>query len=540
MTRGQTISTNPALTDQARLDSLYADLDGRALPEAVAVAVAPLIRDLLNERERETFGAGLRIRRRDGVRRVYSGHYTYGNIFEAASADDVLDGYPSSMATAFSPVAPLDRSAQVLSSLTGFGNLQRGRPYNFDREPAALEALLVFARAQIGMAAGAADFKVDRLNRAARAAAGFEISRRRYDKLFRLTAALEALRAERAEQAALLRLTRFAKTGPAADLSRARFGADPASGAFVAYLTANLARRSLFTNGRQAGAFDERAAALFAALARRSETDWFAVAHVFPRADVLDRLSVAERVALLDLCLAVLNASAGRLEAAAAAGNINTTSMIVTRGNDSSTWNALAGAWNKARDYWIALVYSLGQAQLFEAFLPGKVLRLMAGDVAYWHRASGGDVHDDTPIWAALPRPWAVMAGTARCGRLEIEAACRDQGVDPTRTGWSAARPRTTVETARPTPETVHGVVIGHPALAAFLRRVDVFGGNGHPLRWARVPVAAAVLETDLATAAHQHSANVARISAALGARSYQNGFGLRAPSGDLDWPGDD
>jgi hypothetical protein len=487
------VSVPIAASDNAPLlDSLYAGLSGREQPESVAVAVVPLIRDRLTPAERASFNRGLRVRLARSYGRFGSGH-TYADADLFADPADGFEGYDvSSMPTTFESAASLNRQARVLSLISGFTRAGGALFPDFDRSPAALDQLLAYARAQIGLQARQADFKRDRLNRAARAAHGYEISRRRYDKLFRAIVHLEALRAERAQTADLVRLARFAKTAFAAELVRERFGRDGASAAFVAYLCANLGRRSLFTNGRQAGAFDERANALFAALGRSSNTDWFAIAHVFPRADVLDRLSVEERAHLLERSLAVLSETAARLEAAALSGDIDTATMIVTRGNDSSTWNALAGAWNRARDFWIALIYSLGQERLFEAFLPGKVLRLMAADVAAWHRQTAGNLHDDTPIWAALPRPWAVMAGRARCGRAEIEAACAAVGVESRRTGWSAARPRMYVEPTRPTPETVHGVIVGHPALAAFLRRIDAFGGHGHPLRWERATEAEA------------------------------------------------
>ena len=61
--------------------------------------------------------------------------------------------------------------------------------------------------------------------------------------------------------------------------------------------------------------------------------------------------------------------------------NINRSTMIVHRGNDSSTWNNVASAWNKARDNWIALVQAMGMADMLNTFCFGKVLRLMAADV---------------------------------------------------------------------------------------------------------------------------------------------------------------
>ena len=181
---------------------------------------------------------------------------------------------------------------------------------------------------------------------------------------------------------------------------------------------------------------------------------------------------------MLERSLSILEESASRLEVVATRDDLDLEHMIVRAGNDSSTWNSLAGAWNRARDFWIALVYSLAQEDFFDAFLPGKVLRLMAADVAAWHRMKGATVHDDTSVWAALPKPWDVLAGRAGCSRSDIESTCRRFDIDPEQTGWSAPRPRTAVDAWRPTPESVHGVVVRHPELALFLRKVGAFSGK--------------------------------------------------------------
>jgi hypothetical protein len=137
----------------------------------------------------------------------------------------------------------------------------------------------------------------------------------------------------------------------------------------------------------------------------------------------------------------------------------------------------------KAREGWIAVVYALGMEAILERQCPGKVLRLMAGDVAAWHRATGGDVDPDTHAWAALPLPWDVLAGEAECPREHVEAVCRRYGVDPIKTGWIAPRPGRKVEAFRPTPELVHGVAVSSPELAAMLRRAGWFAGqSAHPV----------------------------------------------------------
>jgi hypothetical protein len=87
-------------------------------------------------------------------------------------------------------------------------------------------------------------------------------------------------------------------------------------------------------------------------------------------------------------------------------------------------------------------------------------------------------IHADTLVWQALPSPWLVLRGEASCTRADIEAACEVHGVDPQKTGWAKARPRTAVAEFRPTPELVHGVAVSNPYLAAYLRRLGVFSGK--------------------------------------------------------------
>jgi hypothetical protein len=149
----------------------------------------------------------------------------------------------------------------------------------------------------------------------------------------------------------------------------------------------------------------------------------------------------------------------------------------VRRGNDSTTWNVTAGAWNKLRSGWFSLLFSLGFEDWIERMCPGKVLRLMAADVAWWHRAGGG-LAPDTAVWAALPLPWDVLSGRAECRLGFVEEVCRAHGVDPVKSGWVAPKPQAVARPFRPTPELVHGVTVCHPGLAAQLRKLGVFSGK--------------------------------------------------------------
>jgi len=108
---------------------------------------------------------------------------------------------------------------------------------------------------------------------------------------------------------------------------------------------------------------------------------------------------------------------------------------------------------------------------------PGKVLRLMAADVAAWHRASGGDLHSDTGPWCDLPLPWEVLRGTP-CSKERVLEVCAKWNADPVKSGWVAPPPERKVARYSPTPELVHGVEVSNPQLAALLRSTGVFSGK--------------------------------------------------------------
>ncbi|MGW3044904.1 hypothetical protein ACWC9T_33810, partial [Kitasatospora sp. NPDC001159] len=153
--------------------------------------------------------------------------------------------------------------------------------------------------------------------------------------------------------------------------------------------------------------------------------------------------------------------------------------MIVRRGNDSSTWNQAAQAWNTARAHWLALLTELDRVEVLDRICPGKVPRLMAADVAYWHRMSGGGLHPDTYVWAELPLPWEVLRGEKECPRSLVEAVCARHGVDPVAGAWTAPRPAAEAVAFRRTPELVHGVAVTDPLMASALRSAGIFSGKG-------------------------------------------------------------
>lgn len=341
-----------------------------------------------------------------------------------------------------------------------------------------LDTFVTAFGALIGKTRGEMSFYNDRLSRGERVEQGLTISRRRYNKLFRLAVRLEDRLARLKGSIVHHDLVLVAKSGLVADIAREHLDGKPWTASFTAYYAARMKLRSEFTISGQQRPFDKLSEALLEGCAQHEDANWFAIAHVFPREDVLARLTDAQKGALLGRWFGQLTRIAALLQAAHARSAIDLENMIVKRGDDSSTWNTFAGAWNRARDHWIALVTALQMERTFEALLPGKVMRLMAADVAYWHRATGGGVHPDTYVWRDLPKPWLVLAGDEVCNRHMIEAACARHGVDPQKSGWSAPKARTTAVEFRPTPELVHGVTVHNPYYAGFLKRLGAFSGK--------------------------------------------------------------
>jgi hypothetical protein len=440
-----------ATNDGDVLRALYATLDRRCRPEDVAQLVLDGFGGLYSADERAVIGTAAR-----GALRHHTIPYT-------------------SMSQDFA--RPVGFASQLVVAHQLFAAVP-AVPVGADADPGAITDFITAAGRTIGKAHGASDFKADRLNRARREAAGLDVTKRQYNKRFRLLARMERKRARLARELRKRALTLVGKSGLASRLSWDEFAADPASACFVAYYTARCNLRSEFTVAGQQRPFDQIADALFARATRAGGANWWALAHVLPDREVLARLDDGQKGALLARWFGVLEDVAGLLREVWAANEFNRATMIVRRGNDSSTWNTTAGAWNKARANWIALLHALDMDDVLAAACPGKVLRLMAADVAAWHRAVGGGLDPDTQVWAALPFPWEVLSGAAECPRAHVEGVCARHGIDPVQKGWTAPRPARAVAAFRPTPELVHGVTVGNPGLAFLLRMVGVFSGK--------------------------------------------------------------
>jgi hypothetical protein len=346
-------------------------------------------------------------------------------------------------------------------------------------DPHALNLYIARIETFIGKTPGRSDFKKDRLDRKRRAESGLEWSKRQYNKRFRLAARMEA-KCQRLEREWEKRsFTLLSKSRLASRLTWEEFSSDRNSSCFVAYYTARCNLRSEFTISGQQRPYDTIADALFNRCRQSPSTNWWAIAHVFPDQHVLGRLDDAQRGELLGRWFSVLERLAVFLRDLWQTNRFNRQTMIVRKGNDSTTWNATAGAWNRARDSWFALMEAMGMEAVISALCPGKTLRLMAADVAAWHRRSGGGLDADTFVWNELPLPWEVISGHAQCTRAQVEAICQRHGLDPAKSSWIAARTGPMPQPFSPTPELVHGVTVAHPGLATILRKMGVFSGKG-------------------------------------------------------------
>ncbi len=381
----------------------------------------------------------------------------------------------SSMSTAFAKAAGMDRQLKVASELFP------GIPVPSSKSPEALRSYIDALRASMYIAPDAIDFKANRLSKKERVATKGQAwigarflprGHRQYNKRFRFLARLEKHFASRGAVAEMRDLAQIAKSRLASKIDPAAL-TDLNTLCFVAYMAAKLNKRSVFTFAEQERPYDTIADMLFKRIT--SSTAWLQVAYVHPVHEVLVKLSEEEKGKLLGIWFAIMRRAAKVLDSEAKAGGIDLKNLIVQRGNDSSTWNEAAGAYNKARDGWIGTLYALGMEQVLDGFAPGKALRLMAADVAYGHMRYGDGLEPNTAVWGLLPKPWEVILHDALCTREMIEQACASQKADVI-AGWLAPRKKS-IAAYTPTPELVHGVIVSSPDLAQHLKACGYFAG---------------------------------------------------------------
>ena len=323
------------------------------------------------------------------------------------------------------------------------------------------------------------DFIDDRLNREDRLLNGLDISRRRYNKLFRFLARFEKKLNTYILEQKKFDATLISKSSLASKITKSDFFASTNAACFIAYYVARCNRRSMFTNTSQDKSFDKLSKMLLDRFkANPCREGWRAIAHVMPDIEVIKNLHDDDKFQLYTKWLEILADVADLLKQTWRVSQFDRMTMIVNRGDDSSTWNILAGAWNSARKSYISLLFALGLEEQLENVCFGKVMRLMAADVVMWHRSSGGNLDPDTQVWANLPAPWEVFTENATCTKSTVQLTCEKFKVDPIAKGWIAPVSNRKPVEFKPTPELVHGVAISNPKLATVLRKAGWFSGK--------------------------------------------------------------
>jgi hypothetical protein len=383
---------------------------------------------------------------------------------------------------------PEDCGPQLAAAARMFGCAAEGVS---PADPAQVRLFIAAMGDRLGGWCPGDDWKRHRLNRERRAlkqavAAGFGLelpplaSKRQYNRHVRVLRNLEDKRVRMERGLHLRRLILIGRSGFACDIPLERFTADPAAACFIAYYAARKNKRRMFTLASKENPIDRAADIMLRHVLGSQGSEWrmLMLAMACPQPEILARLGDGTRGELMGRWWSVMRGTAEELRGAWPE-KANKLSMIVRQGMDSSTWNTMAQAFNSARSGWINCATASGAEALLEPFCPGNAMRLMAADLAYWHRASGGDVDPDTTVWARLPMPWDVIDGTSACTRADVEAACAEAAVDPAARGWTAPRAKGAVAEFTPTPELVHGVAIADPQWASLLRRAGAFSGKG-------------------------------------------------------------
>ena len=432
------------------VEQLYQSLDQRRRPEDVAEMIVELMRGQLAIHELATLSKAA-----------------------SRSLKNSVYGYTSMLET-FGKAVGADKQIKKAIEIFKIDEKENSGYHSVN----GIETFLKEVSPLIHKDIGENNFKSDRLNKDLRKLAGLDISKRNYNKKWRLLKRIEIRLQKFIHESKKIELQKIAKHGLSHTISFEDFSQDLNTACFIAYFNARSNLRSTFTNQSQERPFDEICEMLFnRCLKNPGETQWEAISYMYTDTKVLEHLNDEKKGKLLGKWTAILQELSDFLEELWNQNDIYRKTMAVKKGNDSTTWNNTAGAWNKARDNWMNLIYALGLDSILGDICFGKVMRLMAADVIAWHLSTGGKIDPNTEVWNVLPLPWEVFQEKAFCNKEMIVNACKDAGIDPEKSGWIAPRTHGVSE-FKPTPELVHGVTVSNPFLAKVLRQNKYFSGK--------------------------------------------------------------
>jgi hypothetical protein len=434
----------------ATIKQLYTTLDERRRPEDVAEMIVDVMKNDLKIQEHTILSKAAN-------RSLNKNFYGYTSMLET-------------FGTAIGAGKQIKKAIEIFKI-----NEKENSGYNNVDE---IEVFLKEVSPIIHKDIGQNDFRSDRLNRELRKLAGLDISKRNYNKKWRLLKRIEIRLQKFIQESKKIELQKIAKHGLSHTISFEDFSVDMNTACFIAYFNARSNLRSTFTNQSQDRPFDEICEMLFNRCKQNpSETNWSAISYIYSSKEVLQHLTDEQKGNLLGRWTVILEEISEFLETLWNENDIYRKTMAVKKGNDSTTWNNTAGAWNKARDNWMNLIYALGLDSVLDDLCFGKVMRLMAADVIAWHLSSGGKIDPNTEVWNNVPLPWEVFQEKVFCNKETIVNACKEAGIDPEKSGWIAPRTHG-VSPFRPTPELVHGVTVSNPFLAKVLKQNKYFSGK--------------------------------------------------------------
>jgi hypothetical protein len=433
------------------IQQLYRTLHERRRPEDVAEMIVELMKDKLSIHETEILEKAAK----GSLNRNF---YGYTSMLE-------------SFGVAIGAELQINKAIQIFKIRT-----QENVRYGSKVEE--IEEFLSKTSPLISKSVGQNNFKTDRLNKIQRKEIGLDISKRNYNKKWRLLKRIEKKLQTFILEIKKLEFQKISKHGLSHTLTFEDFNSDLDTACFIAYYNARCNLRSVFTNQSQERPFDEICEVLFKRCKENSEnTNWWAISHIYTSDITLTYLSDEQKGKLLGKWTSIIQEISEFLEFLWNNNNINRQTMVVRLGNDSTTWNNTAGAWNKARDNWMNLIYAMGMDFILEDICFGKVMRLMAADVVAWHYLSESKLDPNTNVWNKIPLPWEVFQGKAFCNKELIIDICKQAEIDPEKSGWIAPREHSVSE-FKPTPELVHGVTVSNPFLATVLKKNKFFSGK--------------------------------------------------------------
>jgi len=437
------------------LKQLYDTLEQRKRPEDVAEMVFGLIETDLTNNERAI------------LKKATKG-----------SLKNNMYGY-TSMLQDFAKAVGAEKQIKKAIEIFRIENIEQADYNNYDN----IENFIKEVSPVIHKPVGQNNFKEDRLNKIQRKENGLDLSKRNYNKKWRMLKRLERKLMTFARESKKVEFQMVSKHGLAHHLDFDSFSKDINTACFIAYYNSRCNLRSVFTNKGQERAFDEISEMLLNRCKgkhpdeRSNTTNWWAISYIYTSQEVLSHLIDEQKGELLGKWTSLLQNIAKSLAEIWNENEITKSTMVVKKGNDSTTWNNTAGAWNKSRDNWMNLIYSLGLEYILEDICFGKVLRLMAADVVAWHYRSGGKLDPNTDVWNKLPLPWEVFEGKETCNKQLVIKLCNEAGIDAEKSGWIAPRVHGVVE-FKPTPELVHGVAVTNPFLATVFKQHNFFSGK--------------------------------------------------------------